>query len=287
MKIALTTVDPDDRDSCDRLQTAFVRGKDELLYWGAGCTMKRGQMVALYTPKSPFLPPAEHSRIRAVYFAASDSTKGETWNQHVFLFKRTDLSPPILHSELTGEMGIHFRRICSAGKIAKDLPGELQDKLVRAVEERCAGGRPELLTRANSARQSPQVSISYSGFESVLALRLRVWLSGLGVDPFLVTSAGKVPVADKPPLKRLLQTVFSQARLVICIVPAKEGMSNWIKLELTSAASHAPALLLARPDTNRPWPKFIAGRNIHRLTFGKACEVQVLVKVKGLITQPN
>ena len=63
-RLALTTLAADDWRYADRLQTATVRGDHELLYWGVGPELDRGDIVALYTPKSLFLPQCDWGKER-------------------------------------------------------------------------------------------------------------------------------------------------------------------------------------------------------------------------------
>src|SRR5262245_37879640 len=120
-QVALTTLAAKDRRYCDRLQNSLVRGRHELLYWGVGPRLRRGDIVALYVPETDFLPESEHSCIRRLYSAAADSSPGMKWKQHVFLYRRVDLNPAITYRELTETIGLSFRQIVSAGWITEPL----------------------------------------------------------------------------------------------------------------------------------------------------------------------
>ena len=63
LRLAVTLFEKSHKAAADRLLTSFVRGEHELLYWGVGPELRRGDIVALYAPDSKYLPSAERKRI--------------------------------------------------------------------------------------------------------------------------------------------------------------------------------------------------------------------------------
>jgi len=279
-QVALTTLAATDREYCDRLQNSLVRGSHELLYWGVGPPLRRGDIVALYMPKTKFLPDSEHSRVRRLYFAAADSTPGSSWNQHVFLNRRVDLDPAITYQDLIETIGLSFRHVMAAGRMSAPLAESVSARLLSVASKRCAGGLAEFRLRAQQAKAIPKVCISYSGQDWTQAQRLKLWLDAAGLAPFFVSPAGGVLPVEEEPLRDLLISTFSSTSVVICLVPETLALSKWIQLEVSAALVHAKRLILVRTDEKRPWPIHSRRKNVYRYTLRPTREHDLVGKVK-------
>lgn len=277
-RFALTTVAADDREYCDRLQNSLVRGSHELLHWGVGPQLSRGDIVALYTPASRFLPDSEHSRIRRLYFAAADSTDGHHWNQHVLLHRRITLSHPITFATLQERVGISFRQIAGAGRLAAPLSEEVTTRLLTEVARSDPDAFARLRTLARDAKQDPALCISYSGVEWTAAQRVKLWLDEAGLNPFFISSVGPVTDDDITPLTTLLAGTFARASVVVCLIPPRKTLSPWVRLEIRSAMASAERVLFVRIGHRHPWPKLPRSRKARRLTIPQA-EERLLVNI--------
>lgn len=277
-QITLTTLARDDDTSCDRLQTSLVRGNHELLYWGAGPELKRGDIVALYTPKSVYLPDSEHSCIRRFYFAAADSTPGDHWRQHVFLHRRVNLDCPLTWQALGEEVGLGLRRISNAGTITTPLTPATSKKFYTALLKRCGSSLSRIEALLEDAASAPKICISYSGRDWTQAHRLKLWLDGEGITTFFVSPVGKVLANEREPLADLLEKTFSAASIVVSLVPA--AISDWIDLELNAAAANARRIVIVRTDKARAWPAVFTGANVRRIDLDFARERQFVSLIK-------
>jgi TIR domain len=70
-----------------------------VLIWGVGPVLKRGAIVAIYTPKgATFLPLEDRAAIRYLFAVAQDTQPTHSavpWKQYVFLHRRTVLDHPL------------------------------------------------------------------------------------------------------------------------------------------------------------------------------------------------
>ncbi|MBL6617829.1 MAG: toll/interleukin-1 receptor domain-containing protein [Reyranella sp.] len=279
-QITLTTVAAADREYCDRLQTSLVRGSHELLYWGAGPKLYRGDIVALYTPKSDFLPKSEHSCVRRLYFVAADSTPGSIWNQHVFLHRRVNLDRPLTFKSLTTNVRLGFRSIVNAGTFRKPMSEDAAVRFLAAVGKRRTDGLALVGKLAREAKASPEICISYSGHDWTQAQRLKLWLDASGTTAFFVSPVGNVLPVEEKPLADFLSKTFSSASIVICLVPPQEALSKWIRLELDAALANARRVIFVRTDPRRPWPAMRGGRSVRHFTLRPTQEKELAALVK-------
>jgi len=91
--LAISTMQSHDAPIADTLLNAST------LIWGVGPVLKRGAIVAIYTPKgATFLPPEDRGSIRYLFAVAQDTQPTHAavpWKQYVSLHRRTVLDHPI------------------------------------------------------------------------------------------------------------------------------------------------------------------------------------------------
>jgi hypothetical protein len=91
--LAISTMQSRDAPVADTLLNASS------LIWGVGPVLKRGAIVAIYTPKgATFLPPEDRASIRYLFSVAQDTQPTHVavpWKQYVFLHRRTVLDHPL------------------------------------------------------------------------------------------------------------------------------------------------------------------------------------------------
>jgi hypothetical protein len=105
-------------------------------------------------------------------------------------------------------------------------------RFLAEVAERCNGGMARIEQMARDAKASPKLCISYSGHDWTQAHRVKLWLDAAGMIPFFVSSVGDVLSVEERPLTKLLNDTFSDASIVVCLVPPKARLSKWIRLTL-------------------------------------------------------
>lgn len=91
--LAISTMQATDAPVADTLLNASA------LIWGVGPALKRGAIVAIYTPKgATFLPPEDLATIRYLFAVAQDTQPTHAavpWKHYVSLHRRTVLDRPI------------------------------------------------------------------------------------------------------------------------------------------------------------------------------------------------
>ncbi len=127
---------------------------------------------------------------------------------------------------------------------------------------------------------NPKVCISYSGEDWTQAHRLKLWLEEAGLAPFFVSPVGEVLPSEDGPLTNLLDHTFSNAYLVLSLVPPRGGLSKWIELELNAAVTHAKRVIFIRTDAKRPRPPLPGGSNVRHYTLRSARERELVTRVK-------
>ncbi|MBN1427164.1 MAG: toll/interleukin-1 receptor domain-containing protein [Anaerolineae bacterium] len=92
-ELAISTMQSHDAPIADTLLYAPA------LIWGVGPALKRGAIVAIYTPKgATFLPTEDRATIRYLFAVAQDTQTTHAavpWNHYVSLHRRTVLDHPI------------------------------------------------------------------------------------------------------------------------------------------------------------------------------------------------
>jgi hypothetical protein len=282
-RFTLTTLAKDDWQYADRLQTATVRGEHELLYWGVGPELEPGDMVGLYTPDSDFLPPSERKALKRVYSVATHSTPGTYWNNHVFLYRRITIEPPLTFQDLNQGEGVEVSglEIARAGTQRKPWP----TKRAKAFWRLALRGRPYLAERVLQELQKDRendVAISYAGEDWTQARRLMLWCTEAGINAFFVTSVGSVLSVEREPLEILLHEAFARTRVALFLVPTTGAWSEWIELELAAALNNAGSILLVRTDNRCSWPTR-QRKGVMRHTLEPAEEKTVIAKIKKLL----
>jgi hypothetical protein len=153
-------------------------------------------------------------------------------------------------------------------------------RFLAEVAERCNGGMARIEQMARDAKASPKLCISYSGHDWTQAHRVKLWLDAAGMIPFFVSSVGDVLSVEERPLTKLLNDTFSDASIVVCLVPPKARLSKWIRLEVDAALTYAKRVIFVRTDPRRPWPAMPSGRNARRFTLRPTQEGQLVALVK-------
>lgn len=91
--LAISTMQSHDAPIADTLLNS------PMLIWGVGPVLKRGAIVAIYTPKgATFLPPEDRGAIRYLFAVAQDTQPTHAavpWKQYVALHRRTVLDHPL------------------------------------------------------------------------------------------------------------------------------------------------------------------------------------------------
>ncbi len=106
--LAISTMQSGDAPVADTLLNSPA------LIWGVGPALKRGAVVAIYTPKgATFLPPEERAVIRYLFAVAQDTQPTHVavpWKQYVVLHRRTVLDHPLSIAELKSvAVAAHWR----------------------------------------------------------------------------------------------------------------------------------------------------------------------------------
>jgi hypothetical protein len=106
--LAISTMQSHDEPIADTLLYAPA------LIWGVGPALKRGAIVAIYTPKGAnFLPPEARAAIRYLFAVAQDTQPTHAavpWKQYVSLHRRIVLDHPLTIEELkSDEVAAHWR----------------------------------------------------------------------------------------------------------------------------------------------------------------------------------
>lgn len=106
--LAISTMQSHDEPIADTLLNS------PMLIWGVGPVLKRGAIVAIYTPKgATFLPPEDRAAIRYLFAVAQDTQSTHAavpWNQYVSLHRRTVLDHPLSIYDLkTDAVAAHWR----------------------------------------------------------------------------------------------------------------------------------------------------------------------------------
>lgn len=106
--LAISTMQSHDAPIADTLLNS------PMLIWGVGPALKRGAIVAIYTPKgATFLPPEERAVIRYLFAVAADTQPTHAavpWKQYVSLHRRTVLDHPLSIYDLKTEaVAAHWR----------------------------------------------------------------------------------------------------------------------------------------------------------------------------------
>ncbi|MBN1310823.1 MAG: toll/interleukin-1 receptor domain-containing protein [Anaerolineae bacterium] len=99
--LAISTMQSHDAPVADTLLNASA------LIWGVGPALKRGAIVAIYTPKgATFLPPKDRATIRYLFSVAQDTQPTHAavpWKHYVSLHRRTVLDHPISIHDLKAD----------------------------------------------------------------------------------------------------------------------------------------------------------------------------------------
>jgi hypothetical protein len=107
-ELAISTMQSHDAPIADTLLNS------PMLIWGVGPVLKRGAIVAIYTPKgAAFLPPGDRATIRYLFAVAQDTQPTHAavpWKQYVSLHRRTVLDHPLSIYDLkTDAVAAHWR----------------------------------------------------------------------------------------------------------------------------------------------------------------------------------
>ena len=280
---ALTTLARDDAMSASRLQTAAVRGDNELLYWGVGPKVTRGDIVALYTPDSRYLPPTYRKAVRHLYCVAADVIEAEDFLHHVFLYRRVTIEPALSLRELRDVIDLKDTEVRSAGWQSKPWSEQRAERLWQYL----LNSRPELAApiakRVIGSEQDDETAISYAGEDWIQAQRLMLWCEDADLRAFFVTSVDRqvLPIARKP-LRELLEKTFSRTRVAVFLVPRRATYSQWIKAEVQAAVSSNNQILLVRTDPSRPWP-LEEQHGVQRIDLALAEEGKAISKIRSLL----
>jgi hypothetical protein len=128
--LAISTMQSGDVPIADTLLNASA------LIWGVGPALKRGAIVAIYTPKgATFLPPEERATIRYLFAVAQDTQPTHVavpWKHYVSLHRRTALDHPVsLHDLKSDAVARHWRLPQSNFRGAGQLNAPLDDAAKR------------------------------------------------------------------------------------------------------------------------------------------------------------
>ncbi len=259
-RLTVTTLARDDKKYGRLLQTAFVRGEDELFYWGVGPQLKRGDIVAMYVPDSKSLRPEERQRVRHLYSVAADTQrawKAFGWNQVVFLYRRVSLVSPLYINELRklkplGQARASFR---NAGKTLHPLGPEAARAFWRLFWRKNAELADRLETRL-VCRQPTEVArddvaISYASEDLGFSQKLYDVCLSKGLRTFYGTSAGVLDRGGQRRLIALLREVFAQATLRVALLSRYYLSKRWPLLELAAMLDDPDRVVAISVDGTR------------------------------------
>lgn len=107
--LAISTMQSHDAPIADTLLNA------SMLIWGVGPVLKRGAIVAIYTPKgATFLPAEERAAIRYLFAVAADTQPTHAavpWKQYVSLHRRVVLDHPLSIDDLKSDAVAAYWRL--------------------------------------------------------------------------------------------------------------------------------------------------------------------------------
>ncbi|MBZ0278143.1 MAG: toll/interleukin-1 receptor domain-containing protein [Anaerolineae bacterium] len=107
--LAISTMQSHDAPIADTLLNA------SMLIWGVGPVLKRGAIVAIYTPKgATFLPAEERASIRYLFAVAADTQPTHAavpWKQYVSLHRRVVLDHPLSIDDLKSDAVAAYWRL--------------------------------------------------------------------------------------------------------------------------------------------------------------------------------
>ena len=254
-KFALTTLTNNDERYGRRLATADRRGDNELLLWGLGPDLDRGDIVAMYTPlRNKWLPEADRGVVRRIYTIPERiHGDGGKFNRAVFLYRRVTLERPLSFKDMTDVVGFNRWFACRAGWTNTPVDMPLKCKFWNTVLARQPHFAGIIRERLFEARTSPRVAISYSGRDHVFAQALMAKLEAARLRTFFATSVDDLMRFECTPIRKLLAKQFGRARLGLFISPLADHWSRWIDLELaTLREARLPILqVLLGPDRVR------------------------------------
>lgn len=148
--LAISTMQSHDEPIVDTLLHAPA------LIWGVGPPLKRGAIVAIYTPKgASFLPPEARAAIRYLFAVAQDTQPTHAavpWKQYVSLHRRVVLDQPLTIEKLKSvEVVAHWRlplsNFRSVGQLNSPLDEAAKSIFWQMVLERNAEAIPAIIER--------------------------------------------------------------------------------------------------------------------------------------------
>jgi hypothetical protein len=142
--LAISTFQSHDAPIADTLLNASA------MIWGVGPALKRGAIVAIYTPKgATFLPPEDRAAIRYLFAVAQDTQPTHAavpWKQYVSLHRRTTLDHPIsLYDLKTDAVAKHWRLPQSNFRGAGQLNAPLDDTAKRIFWQMVLDRNPDAI----------------------------------------------------------------------------------------------------------------------------------------------
>ncbi len=148
--LAISTMQSHDEPIVDTLLNAPA------LIWGVGPALKRGAILAIYTPKgASFLPPEARAAIRYLFAVAQDTQPTHAavpWKQYVSLHRRVVLDHPLTIEELKSEeVSAHWRLPLSnfrrVGQLTSPLDEAAKSIFWQMVLDRNAEAIPAIIER--------------------------------------------------------------------------------------------------------------------------------------------
>ncbi len=148
--LAISTMQSHDEPIVDTLLNAPA------LIWGVGPALKRGAILAIYTPKgASFLPPEARAAIRYLFAVAQDTQPTHAavpWKQYVSLHRRVVLDHPLTIEELKSEeVSAHWRLPLSnfrrVGQLNNPLDEAAKSIFWQMVLDRNAEAIPAIIER--------------------------------------------------------------------------------------------------------------------------------------------
>lgn len=142
--LAISTMQAHDAPIADTLLNS------PMLIWGVGPVLKRGAIVAIYTPKgATFLPPEDRAAIRYLFAVAQDTQPTHAavpWNQYVSLHRRTVLDHPLSIYDLkTDAVAAHWRLPQSNFRGVGQLNKPLDEAAKRVFWQMVLDRNPEVI----------------------------------------------------------------------------------------------------------------------------------------------
>ncbi|MDH3639196.1 MAG: toll/interleukin-1 receptor domain-containing protein, partial [Gammaproteobacteria bacterium] len=233
------------------LQTAIIRGEDELFPWGIGADLNPGAIVALYVPNNATLRAEERQRIRHLYSVAASGKnpiKGAKWKYLVFLYRRLTLATPLTLVELRNDriLGGYAEGSFRAAGIST-IPARAKLDAKHAFWRMVITKNPELAERIKSRLLAPDkttpkddIAISYATEDMGFAQRLNDEFAKRKLRTFYSTTAWPLDDFAAERIVELLAAVYRNSRLGVPLLSKQYIKKPWPLLELLT--------ILDRPD---------------------------------------